>query len=326
MRLSWNEIRTRAAAFAREWAGEGYEKGQTQLFYHDFFDVFGVPVRRVAAFEEPVRNLGDGRGFIDLFWKGVLLVEQKSAGRDLKKARTQALDYFPGLKDADLPRYILLSDFRTFELYDLEEVDEITFPLADLPGHVERFGFILGVQKRSFRDQDPVNIAASELVGRLHDALEESGYTGHDLEQFLVRVVFCLFADDTGIFEPRDAFFDLLENRTREDGSDLGGWLAQLFQVLNTPEARRPKNLDADLARLPYVNGDLFRDPAAHPVFRFEDAPAPHRRLQIRLVRHLARHLRIAVPVGDGACGAPCPGGLLHDREEHPQGHRTAVS
>ena len=267
MRLSWNEIRTRAAAFAREWAGEGYEKGQTQLFYRDFFDVFGVPVRRVAAFEEPVRNLGDGRGFIDLFWKGVLLVEQKSAGRDLKKARTQALDYFPGLKDADLPRYILLSDFRTFELYDLEEVDEIAFPLADLPGHVERFGFILGVQKRSFRDQDPVNIAASELVGRLHDALEESGYTGHDLEQFLVRVVFCLFADDTGIFEPRDAFFDLLENRTREDGSDLGGWLAQLFQVLNTPEARRPKNLDADLARLPYVNGDLFRDPLLIPSF-----------------------------------------------------------
>ncbi len=83
MRLSWNEIRARAAAFAREWAGEGYEKGQTQLFYNDFFDVFGVPVRRVAAFEEPVRNLDNTHGYIDLFWPGVLLVEQKSAGRDL---------------------------------------------------------------------------------------------------------------------------------------------------------------------------------------------------------------------------------------------------
>ncbi len=267
MRLSWNEIRSRAAAFARDWQGEGYEKGQTQLFYRDFLDVFGVPVRRVASFEEPVKNLGDKRGFIDLFWKGVLLVEQKSLGRDLKKAKTQALNYFPGLKDGELPRFILLSDFQTFELYDLEEGDEIAFPLTDLPKHVEKFGFVIGVEKRSFKDQDPVNIQASELVGKLHDALEESGYTGHDLEQFLVRIVYCLFADDTGIFEPRDIFLDLLENRTREDGSDLGGWLAQLFQVLNTPEDKRPKNLDTDLERFPYVNGDLFRDPLLIPSF-----------------------------------------------------------
>ena len=126
---------------------------------------------------------------------------------------------------------------------------------------------ILGVQKRTFRDQDPVNIAASERVGHLHDALAASGYTGHDLQQFLVRMVFCFFADDTGIFEPRDIFLDLLENRTRDDGSDLGGWLAQLFQVLNTPDDCRSKNLDDDLARFPYVNGDLFRDPLLIPSF-----------------------------------------------------------
>ena len=267
MRLSWNEIRARAATFAQEWQGAGYEKGQTQLFYRDFFDVFGVPVRRVAAFEEPVKLLGVKRGFIDLFWKGVLLVEQKSAGRDLAKAKTQALSYFPGLKDADLPRYILLSDFATFELYDLDEDESVAFALADLPQHVEKFGFISGVQKRTFRDQDPVNIKASERVGDLHDALAASGYTGHDLEQFLVRIVFCFFADDTGIFDPRDIFLDLLENRTREDGSDLGGWLAQLFQVLNTPEDHRAQTLDEDLAHFPYVNGDLFRDPLLIPSF-----------------------------------------------------------
>ena len=267
MRLSYNEIRARAATFAQEWASAGYEKGQTQLFYRDFFDVFGVPVRRVAAFEEPVKLLGSKRGFIDLFWKGVLLVEQKSVGRDLAKAKTQALSYFPGLKDADLPRYILLSDFATFELYDLDEDESVAFALADLPQHVEKFGFILGVQKRTFRDQDPVNIEASERVGDLHDALAASGYTGHDLEQFLVRIVFCFFADDTGIFEPRDIFLDLLENRTREDGSDLGGCLAQLFQVLNTPEDRRANTLDSDLVRFPYVNGDLFRDPLLIPSF-----------------------------------------------------------
>lgn len=236
MRLSWNEIRTRAAAFAREWAGEGYEKGQTQLFYQGFFDIFGIPVRRVASFEAPVKSLGDRRGFIDLFWKGMLLVEQKSVGRDLKKAKQQALDYFPGLKNTELPRYILLSDFQTFELYDLEDDEELAFALADLPRHVEKFGFITGVEKRTFKDQDPVNIEAAELVGKLHDALEEGGYTGHDLEQFLVRIVFCLFADDTGIFEPRDLFPECLETRTREDGSDLGGWLSNLFQTLDTPE------------------------------------------------------------------------------------------
>lgn len=270
MRLSWNEIRARAATFAKDWAGQGYEKGQTQLFYRDLFEVFGMPVRRVATFEEPVKNLGEKRGFIDLFWKGVLLVEQKSIGRDLKKAKAQALDYFPGLKNADLPRYLLLSDFQTFELYDLEEDERIFFTLAELPKHVEKFGFILGVQKRAFKDQDPVNIDASELVGRLHDSLKESGYTGHHLEQFLVRIVFCLFADDTGIFEPRDIFLDLLENRTADDGSDLGGWLAQLFQVLNTPEDKRAKNLDEDLVRFPYINGDLFHSALQIPSFDAE--------------------------------------------------------
>src|SRR5688500_3211011 len=99
MRLSWNEIRLRAARFAEDWKDAGYEKGETHTFYNEFFEVFGVNRRRVASFEEPVRLLGTKRGFIDLFWKGVLLVEQKSAGRNLKRAKTQALDYFPGLKD-----------------------------------------------------------------------------------------------------------------------------------------------------------------------------------------------------------------------------------
>ena len=270
MRLSWNEIRVRAATFAQEWADEGYEKGQTQLFYRDFLDIFGVPVRRVATFEEPVRLLGNRRGFIDLFWKGVLLVEQKSEGRDLTEAREQAFSYFSGISDADLPRYVLLSDFQTFELYDLDEDENVGFTLAELPQYVEKFSFILGLQRRSFRDQDPVNIQASERVGQLHDALADAGYRGHDLEQFLVRIVFCFFADDTGIFEPRDIFLDLLENRTREDGSDLGGLLSLLFQVLNTPLDDRQRNLDEDLARFPYVNGDLFREPLRIPSFDSE--------------------------------------------------------
>ena len=267
MRLSWNEIRARAARFAEEWAHARYERGESQTFYNEFFEVFGVTRRRVASFEEPVKKLGEERGFIDLFWKGVLLVEQKSAGRNLTRAKEQALDYFPGLKEYELPRYVLVSDFQTFELHDLEENAAIRFTLSQFPEHVEDFAFILGVRKRTFRDQDPVNIKASEMMGKLHDALKDSGYVGHNLERFLVRLVFCLFADDTGIFEPRDIFSTLVAQRTSPDGSDTGLWLSQLFEVLNTPVNQRQNNLDADLAQFPYVNGDLFRERLPFPAF-----------------------------------------------------------
>ncbi|MYK06199.1 MAG: class I SAM-dependent DNA methyltransferase, partial [Synechococcus sp. SB0670_bin_20] len=261
MRLSWNEVRARAAAFAEAWQDAAYEKGETQSFYNDFFQVFGVQRRTVARYEAHVAKLDNRSGFIDLFWPGVLLVEQKSAGRDLGAAYEQAGEYFDALPERERPRHILVSDFQSFQLHDLEEGDTVAFTLADLPGHVEAFGFILGVQRRIFRDQDPVNIAAAELVGLLHDQLAAAGHGGHDLERFLVRIVFCLFADDTGIFEPRDIFVELIETRTSGDGADLGPWLAQMFQVLDTPEQQRPTTLDEDLARFPYINGDLFQGP-----------------------------------------------------------------
>ena len=267
MRLSWNEVRVRAATFADEWKDAFYEKGETQSFYNAFFDVFGVRRRSVARYEAHVAKLDDRSGFIDLFWPGVLIVEQKSAGRDLKVAYEQAGEYFDALPERDRPRFILVSDFQTFELHDLDEREAVSFALADLPAHVESFGFILGVQRRTFRDQDPANVEAAELVGRLHDALADAGYRGDDLERFLVRVVFCLFADDTGVFEPRDIFLDFIESRTSEDGADLGLWLSQLFQVLDTPEAERQKTLDEDLARFPYVNGTLFEGALRIPAF-----------------------------------------------------------
>ena len=267
MRLSWNEIRTRASEFASEWADAAYEKGETQSFYNEFFDIFGVRRRTVARYEEHVRRLDDTSGFIDLFWPGVLLVEQKSAGRDLVAASQQAGSYFDALPERDRPRYQLLCDFRSFELLDRDEREETRFALVDLPQHVEKFGFIIGVQRRTFRDQDPVNIEVSELIARLHDALKASGYDGYDLELFLVRTVFCLFADDTGIFEPRDIFLQFIEERTAADGADLGPWMARLFQVLNTPSDRRSRALDEDLARFPHVNGELFAEALRIPDF-----------------------------------------------------------
>ena len=260
-RLSWNEIRVRAATFAEEWRDAAYERSETQSFYNEFFEVFGVRRRTVARYEEHVKKrLDDSSGYIDLFWPGVLIVEQKSAGRDLGRAYDQAGDYFDALPERDRPRYILVSDFQTFELHDRDERKTITFALVNLHQHVKEFSFISDVERRPFRGQDPVNIEASELVGKLYDALDVTGYRGHDLERFLVRIVFCLFADDTGIF-------DLIEQRTNDDGSDLGQWLTHLFQVLDTPQDERPTALDEDLARFPYINGDLFKGQLSIPSF-----------------------------------------------------------
>ena len=266
MALSWNEIRNRAMSFSKDFADAHYEKGETQTFYNEFFNIFGVNRRRVASFEEPVKKLGNKQGFIDLFWKGVLLVEQKSEGRNLTKAKQQALDYFPGLKDNELPQYILVCDFQTFELYDLDNNKEYKFNLADLHKNVELFGFIAGYEKKEYKDFEQANIQASELMGKLYDQLKESGYVEHDLELFLVRILFCLFADDTGIFT-RDSFKFLIEERTNIDGSDTGMWLTQLFEVLNTPENKRQKNLDEDLAAFPYINGSLFDKSVRIPSF-----------------------------------------------------------
>jgi len=268
MWLSSSELRARASAFVAAHAGDGDEMRDTHSFYNDFFErIFGVPRKRVGIYEKSVEKLTGGRGRIDLFWPGTLVVEQKSAGRDLGRARVQALDYIHALGDEEKPRYLLLSDFRTFELVDFETGEEAAFPLQDLPRHIEKFGFILGRQTRRFKDQDPVNIRAAELVGRLHDLLAASGYTGHRLEVFLTRLVFCLFADDTGIFQPRDILFDWLENETRPDGRDLGQHLNELFAVLDTPEDQRQTTLDPSLQRFPYVNGQLFSEYFPAPAF-----------------------------------------------------------
>jgi hypothetical protein len=260
MPLSWNEIRNRAHEFSKRWENETSEDAEAKPFWTEFFNVFGIDRKRVASFEEPVKKLGDRQGYIDLFWKGMLLVEHKSRGKDLDKAYTQALDYFPGIKERDLPKYVLVSDFARFRLYDLEEGTQQEFKLADLHKRIKHFAFIAGYRTQTIAPQNPVNIKAAERMGKLHDALKAASYEGHPLEVLLVRLLFCLFAEDTGIFQPASAFRAWIEERTAPDGSDLGPQLAQLFQVLNTPENRRAKMLDEQSAAFPYVNGKLFEE------------------------------------------------------------------
>ena len=259
MPLSWNEIKDRTLKFSKDWDEESSERSEAKTFWDEFFNIFGLSRRRVATFEVKVKKLDGRDGYIDLLWKGILLIEHKSRGKSLDRAYGQATDYFPGIKDRDLPRYILVSDFAHFRLYDLEEGAQHEFPLKELYQNVRLFGFIAGYQTTSYQEQDPVNIQAAERMGRLHDKLKEIGYEGHRLELYLVRLLFCLFAEDTSIFERRQ-FQDLIEQSTSEDGRDLAQWLENLFQVLNAPQDKRLKKLDEQLVAFPYVNGNLFAE------------------------------------------------------------------
>lgn len=259
MPLSWNEIKNRAIAFSQEWEKETSEDAEAKSFWDGFFHVFGISRRRVATFEQSVKKLDNKQGFIDLLWKGVILVEHKSKGKNLDKAYQQALDYFPGLKEHELPKYILVSDFEKFKLYDLD-TDQITeFLLKDFINNVHLFDFIAGYEKRVYKEEDPVNIKAAELMGELHDRLKKVGYTDHELEVYLVRILFCLFADDTGIFN-KGIFQEYLDLHTKNDGSDLAMHLASIFDILNQSEEKRLKNLDENLAQFPYINGKLFEE------------------------------------------------------------------
>lgn len=258
--LSWNEIKSRANAFAKNWADAGYEDSQAKPFLIDFFEIFGITNKRVATFEHAVKKYGGKDGYVDLFWPGILLVEMKSKGKDLGKAFDQAMDYFSGIQERDLPRYVLVCDFQRFQLHDLSDKSIIDFTLKDLYKHVKSFGFIAGYQTQVIKAQDPINIKAAERMGKLHDALKDVGYDGHALELYLVRLLFCLFAEDTTIFEKR-IFQDYIENKTANDGSDLAHHINSLFYVLNTPHEKRLKNLDESLSAFPYVNGKLFEEP-----------------------------------------------------------------
>ena len=259
MSLSWNEIKDRASKFSKEWADTSNEDADAKSFMDAFFEVFGVPRKKIGTFEHKVKKLNDADGYIDLLWKGVILVEMKSKGKNLDKAFIQAKEYAHGLEQHELPKYILVSDFFVFRLYDTEEQTTHEFTLPEFVNHVNLFGFISGYQKKVYKEQDPANIKAAELMGKLHDRLEEIGYTGHPLEVYLVRILFCLFAEDTTIFN-KQQFQDYIEQRSNVDGSDLAAKLQELFQVLNTPKENRFKNLDEQLADFPYVNGKLFEE------------------------------------------------------------------
>ena len=257
-------MRDRATKFSRAWKEETRETGEYQTFWNEFFDIFGIKRRSVAIYQQQVEKLGGGRGFIDLFQPGKLIAEHKSAGKDLDEAFTQAVEYAAALQEDIRPRYIIVTDYAHMRLCDLEgengKIEKYEFPLSELPKHIRHFAFIPGYEVRKYREQDPVNRKAVRLVVNLYQTLAKSNYPREHLGHLLVRLVFCFFADDAGVFPPGEPFRYYLALGGNEDGSDFGTRLDAVFSTLNTPEEKRQTTLGDFLAELPYVNGGLFAD------------------------------------------------------------------
>ena len=272
-KIDWTQIRSRAAAFAKKWQNGRDEDAQAQSFLRDFFQVFGVDsIGERGFFEVPVPRLDGTTGSIDCLYPGHLLVEMKSAGLNLDKAYAQAGEYVAGLRKSspkDAPKAVLVCDFQTFRFYDFTRSlapVPVVFPLAKLHKYVVLFGDLLGGESAATQEQDPVNRLAAEHLARLHDQLRDSGYVGNDLEVLLVRIVFCLFAEDAEIFAANQ-FTEFIANHTAEDGRDLGSQLALLFDTLDRRPEKRQTTLDPALAAFPYVDGGLFAFPLGQCAF-----------------------------------------------------------
>jgi type I restriction-modification system DNA methylase subunit len=264
--LSLAEIKKRLTAFARQFKDAANEQQQASIFWTRFYECYGIRPESATIYEQAVNKLSGGRGRIDSFIPGKLIVEHKSRGKNLAAAYEQAQEYFMALPEAERPRYIITSDFARIHLYDLKDKKHGQCDLEQLPQKASWFKFLLEDAEASITEETPINRDAAYAISKLHEALLRANFKGRDLEVFLTRLLFCLFADDTSIFGENNIFRRLVE-RTRQDGTDLGARLAELFDVLNQPETDRQRNLDDTLAAFAYVNGSLFSDRTRTPAF-----------------------------------------------------------
>lgn len=277
--LSLNTIRDRCVKFAHEWSDcVGDEKQEGHEFMRELMQCFGITKRKAISYERRSNRASTGRqGYIDALIPGKALIEMKSAGKNLDDAEEQALDYIHDLADVETPRLLIMSDFHRIRIVDLDqdmtsadnvESGRTEFELAKLPDHVDDLKFLAGygMVRVGSREQEEASIRAARVMADLYEALDGSGYSDHEASIFLIRILFCLYGDDAGLWE-RDLFTEFLETRTREDGSDLGAQLAVLYQTLNTPVECRQSTLDELTARFPYVNGGIFEERLNIPSF-----------------------------------------------------------
>jgi hypothetical protein len=276
--LTIDTLRNRAAAFAKKFAHITAEKQHDQDFMREFYAIFGVTSQRIE-WQYPVKA-NKSTLWIDGLITGILLIEMKSAGKNLDEAYQQAAGYIGLIKPNHQPDYVLVSDFANLHLYNrVTGEPRIAIKLADLPQYIEPFLFLAGYEKLAIEKQERINKLAAEKMADLHDVIKATGYDGKDLESYLVRLLFCLFAEDTGLFGENGSFLDYLHHQTKADGSDLHGALSGLFDTLNKPDSdylanhpqyngqKRLKNLSEHLSKFPYINGALFEGSLSHCQF-----------------------------------------------------------
>ena len=275
-----------AAAFAERWKGRGYERGESQPFWIDLLsNVYGIetPSDGFITFED--HRMVDASNFIDgRILSTKVLIEQKSLGKDLRAGIRQsdgsllnpfqqARRYVVGLPVSEHPRWIVTCNFSEFLVYDMEqpngEPEQIL--LENLGKEYYRLQFLVDAKSDHLSKEMEVSIQAGEIVGRIYEALlkqydDNSPEALRWLNILCVRIVFCLYAEDAGIFT-RDQFHDFL---VIYEAKDLRRALRDLFEVLNTPKEKRSKYLQEELAAFPYTNGGLFEEEIEIPQFTEE--------------------------------------------------------
>jgi len=261
-----------ARLFANKYENATSEKQLGQSFWRDFFlTVVGVSDLLVAGieFEFPIRGKTGTIKFIDCLWPGVVLVEHKSAGKDLDVAEEQARDYLEALPTHLRPPTVIVSDFRTIRIVNVLRGSRHEFPLAELPENLDRVHAVIAYDgATSAEPRVEADKKAVKLMGELFIQFEKAGYEGHELSVFLIRILFLNFGDDTRMWKytPEGLFGSSIQD-TYPDGTGLGGRIQELFQVLNTPRDKRPSTLSPALVDFPYVNGGLFAEQL--PIFSF---------------------------------------------------------
>lgn len=278
------QISADAAAFAERWKGQGYEKGQSQPFWLDLLTVLGVESpSQFIRFEEQVKV--DNTNFIDGHIRSTrVLIEQKSLGKDLRAGIRQsdgslltpfqqAKRYITEMPLSEHPRWVVTCNFAEFLVYDMEqpnsEPEQIL--LENLGKEYYRLKFLVDVKNEHLRKEMEVSMQAGDIVGKIYDALltqydDNSPEALRWLNILCVRIVFCLYAEDAGVFA-HDQFHDYL---VRYEADDMRNALIRLFEVLNTPQEKRSKYLKDDLKAFPYTNGGLFDEEIEIPQFTDE--------------------------------------------------------
>ena len=232
------------------------------MFVQDFLTIFGIDdATAVGRFENPATK--ESHGFMDYFLPKKIAIEMKSKGKDLSIAYKQLKECIAHLPSDEMPELLMVCDFETIVHYNRTTGKRTQFKTKDLHKHTKRFATLADCTAR--RDQErneqiEANVRAAEKMALLHDELKEHGYDGLDLEIYLVRLLFCLFASDTSIFS-KGNFYDYIVN-SKEDGSDLSHRLSDLFNVLNMTEEAKAKRklLSEELKQFRFINGRFFND------------------------------------------------------------------